>query len=171
MRCVSPWYNRTGWLGVKHQLTYLLTYWKQKIIQFLNSLTFLTSWIFLILIFWFFLSSRNSLLLIFPPVVTLMSVFCFCFFVFLNLNRSADWIKVAEKRNQRCRRTWFNGGVGERKCEFKPACPSICGLIKPLVYWINCYIIQFCGSWKLSVSLADSVLFNTDTQQKKCVVC
>ena len=25
MRCVSPWYNRTGWLGVKHQLTYLLT--------------------------------------------------------------------------------------------------------------------------------------------------
>ena len=22
-RCVSPWYNRTGWLGVKHQLTYL----------------------------------------------------------------------------------------------------------------------------------------------------
>ena len=25
--CVhSPWYNRTGWLGVKHQLTYLLTY-------------------------------------------------------------------------------------------------------------------------------------------------
>jgi len=22
----SPWYNRTGWLGVKHQLTYLLTY-------------------------------------------------------------------------------------------------------------------------------------------------
>ena len=21
----SPWYNRTGWLGVKHQLTYLLT--------------------------------------------------------------------------------------------------------------------------------------------------
>ena len=20
----SPWYNRTGWLGVKHQLTYLL---------------------------------------------------------------------------------------------------------------------------------------------------
>ena len=26
MRCVSPWYNHTGWLGVKHQLTYLLTY-------------------------------------------------------------------------------------------------------------------------------------------------
>ena len=25
MRCVSPWYNHTGWLGVKHQLTYLLT--------------------------------------------------------------------------------------------------------------------------------------------------
>ena len=24
MKCVSPWYNRTGWLGVKHQLTYLL---------------------------------------------------------------------------------------------------------------------------------------------------
>ena len=24
MRCVSPWYNRTGWLGVKHQLAYLL---------------------------------------------------------------------------------------------------------------------------------------------------
>ena len=24
MRCVSPWYNCTGWLGVKHQLTYLL---------------------------------------------------------------------------------------------------------------------------------------------------
>ena len=24
MRCVSPWYNRTSWLGVKHQLTYLL---------------------------------------------------------------------------------------------------------------------------------------------------
>ena len=24
MRCVSPWYNRTGWLGVKHQLTYSL---------------------------------------------------------------------------------------------------------------------------------------------------
>ena len=23
---LSPWYNRTGWLGVKHQLTYLLTY-------------------------------------------------------------------------------------------------------------------------------------------------
>ena len=23
--CVSPWYNRTGWLGVNHQLTYLLT--------------------------------------------------------------------------------------------------------------------------------------------------
>ena len=23
MRCVSPWYNRTGWLGLKHQLTYL----------------------------------------------------------------------------------------------------------------------------------------------------
>ena len=23
MWCVSPWYNRTGWLGVKHQLTYL----------------------------------------------------------------------------------------------------------------------------------------------------
>ena len=23
VRCVSPWYNRTGWLGVKHQLTYL----------------------------------------------------------------------------------------------------------------------------------------------------
>ena len=22
MRCVSPWYNCTGWLGVKHQLTY-----------------------------------------------------------------------------------------------------------------------------------------------------
>ena len=22
--CTSPWYNRTGWLGVKHQLTYLL---------------------------------------------------------------------------------------------------------------------------------------------------
>ena len=22
----SPWYNRTGWLGVKHQLTYLLTF-------------------------------------------------------------------------------------------------------------------------------------------------
>ena len=22
---VSPWYNRTGWLGVKHQLTYWLT--------------------------------------------------------------------------------------------------------------------------------------------------
>ena len=26
MRCVSPWYNRPGWLGVKHQLIYLLTY-------------------------------------------------------------------------------------------------------------------------------------------------
>ena len=23
MRCISPWYNRTGWLGVKHQLTFL----------------------------------------------------------------------------------------------------------------------------------------------------
>ena len=23
-KCVSPWYNCTGWLGVKHQLTYLL---------------------------------------------------------------------------------------------------------------------------------------------------
>ena len=23
-KCVSPWYNRTVWLGVKHQLTYLL---------------------------------------------------------------------------------------------------------------------------------------------------
>ena len=23
MRCVSPWYNRTGWQGVKHRLTYL----------------------------------------------------------------------------------------------------------------------------------------------------
>ena len=23
---LSPWYNRTGWRGVKHQLTYLLTY-------------------------------------------------------------------------------------------------------------------------------------------------
>ena len=23
---VSPWYNRTGWLGVKHQFTYSLTY-------------------------------------------------------------------------------------------------------------------------------------------------
>ena len=23
---LSPWYNRTGWLGVKHQLTYLLIY-------------------------------------------------------------------------------------------------------------------------------------------------
>ena len=23
MRCVSPWYNHTGWQGVKHQLTYL----------------------------------------------------------------------------------------------------------------------------------------------------
>ena len=22
---LSPWYNRTGWLGVKHQFTYLLT--------------------------------------------------------------------------------------------------------------------------------------------------
>ena len=22
----SPWYNHTGWLGVKHQITYLLTY-------------------------------------------------------------------------------------------------------------------------------------------------
>ena len=28
MRCVSPWYNRTGWLGVKRQLTYLLTYFR-----------------------------------------------------------------------------------------------------------------------------------------------
>ena len=27
MRCVSPWYNRTGWLGVKHQLTYVFTTW------------------------------------------------------------------------------------------------------------------------------------------------
>ena len=26
MRGVSPWYNHTGWLGVKHQLTYLLLY-------------------------------------------------------------------------------------------------------------------------------------------------
>ena len=25
MRCVSPWDNRNGWLGVKHQITYLLT--------------------------------------------------------------------------------------------------------------------------------------------------
>ena len=25
MRCVSPWYNHPGWLGVKHQFTYLLT--------------------------------------------------------------------------------------------------------------------------------------------------
>ena len=25
MSCVLPWYNCTGWLGVKHQLTYLLT--------------------------------------------------------------------------------------------------------------------------------------------------
>ena len=24
-KCVSPWYNRTGWLGVKHQITYLHT--------------------------------------------------------------------------------------------------------------------------------------------------
>ena len=24
-KCVSPWYNCTGWLGVKHQFTYLLT--------------------------------------------------------------------------------------------------------------------------------------------------
>ena len=24
---LSPWYNRTGWLGVKHQLTYLITSW------------------------------------------------------------------------------------------------------------------------------------------------
>ena len=22
-KCVLPWYNRTGWLGVKHQFTYL----------------------------------------------------------------------------------------------------------------------------------------------------
>ena len=22
MRCVTPWYNRTGWLGIKHLLTY-----------------------------------------------------------------------------------------------------------------------------------------------------
>ena len=21
--CVSPWYNRTGWLGIKHQVTYI----------------------------------------------------------------------------------------------------------------------------------------------------
>ena len=26
LKCVSRWYNRTGWLGVKHQVTYLLTY-------------------------------------------------------------------------------------------------------------------------------------------------
>ena len=26
----SPWHNRTGWLGVKHQLTYLLTYFGPK---------------------------------------------------------------------------------------------------------------------------------------------
>ena len=25
-KCVSRWYNRTGWLGVKRQVTYLLTY-------------------------------------------------------------------------------------------------------------------------------------------------
>ena len=25
MRCVSPWYNCIGWLGIKHQLAYLLT--------------------------------------------------------------------------------------------------------------------------------------------------
>ena len=24
-KCVSPWYNRTGLLGVKHQFTYLLS--------------------------------------------------------------------------------------------------------------------------------------------------
>ena len=23
--CLSPWYNRNGWLGIKHQVTYLLT--------------------------------------------------------------------------------------------------------------------------------------------------
>ena len=26
----SPWYNRTGWLGVKHQLTYLLIIYNRK---------------------------------------------------------------------------------------------------------------------------------------------
>ena len=25
-KCVSPWYNHPGWLGIKHQFTYLLTF-------------------------------------------------------------------------------------------------------------------------------------------------
>ena len=25
-KCVSPWYNHMGWLGVKHQFAYLFTY-------------------------------------------------------------------------------------------------------------------------------------------------
>ena len=62
--------------------------------------------------------------------------FCvvFCFFNCFYFNRSADSIKAAEQSNQRSRCTRFNGGIGESKCDFKPACPSICGLIKPLVY-------------------------------------
>ena len=29
----SPWYNRTGWLGVKHQLTYLLVFFTELFTQ------------------------------------------------------------------------------------------------------------------------------------------
>ena len=31
-RTLSPWYNHTGWLGVKYQLTYLLTRTLKKMI-------------------------------------------------------------------------------------------------------------------------------------------
>ena len=30
-KCVSPWYNHTGWLGVNHQFTYLLALHKLSI--------------------------------------------------------------------------------------------------------------------------------------------
>ena len=29
-KCVSPWYNSIGWLGIKHQVTYLLTLCQSK---------------------------------------------------------------------------------------------------------------------------------------------
>ena len=60
MRCVLPWYNSTGWLGIKHQLTYLLSL--QILFSSFSAVYFLCLWYCEMLITIFF---RNEKILYF----------------------------------------------------------------------------------------------------------
>ena len=72
----SPWFDRTGWLGVKHQVTYLL------IMLLCLNFAFIIRFLLLFLLSFFFFSSLIVSLPILRSLCKLPKIYCILFYIF-----------------------------------------------------------------------------------------